>query len=215
MDIRRIILSITAIILPTIYMMAMSDENVPEIEELPDLINPVFKGKYHFVEESSGDTLCMIVFNPIYVFPQEKFKNKKAEQFYWRTVRDVKRTLPYAKLIYATLLETYEYIETFPTQKEREDYLKQMEKAIFKQYKPIMKNFTRSQGKMLIKLIKRETNQSSYEIVKAFLGSFRAGFWNTFGKLFGVSMKTDYNPEKNKNDAMIERICLQIEQGSL
>ncbi|MCH5216347.1 MAG: DUF4294 domain-containing protein [Muribaculaceae bacterium] len=209
----RIILYVIVVFSAT-AVWGMPENVMPELEEV-SARNPVFKGKYHFVEEKSGDTVCMIVFNPIYVFPAEKFKNKKAEQYYWRTVRDVKKTLPYAKLIYSTLIETYEYIETFPTQKEREKYLKQMEKEIFKQYKPVMKTFTRSQGKMLIKLINRETNQSSYDIVKAFLGSFRAGFWQTFGKLFGVSMKTNYNPEKNKEDAMIERICLQIEQGFL
>ena len=90
-----------------------------------------------------------------------------------------------------------------------------MESAIFNQYKPIMKGFTRSQGKMLVKLIDRETNQTSYNIVKAFLGSFRAGFWLTFGKLFGVNMRSDYKPDKNKEDAIIERICVRIEQGTL
>ena len=130
-------------------------------------------------------------------------------------MRDVRRPLPYAKLICATLIETYEYIETVTAQKEREAYLKEMESAIFNQYKPIMKGFTRSQGKMLVKLIDRETNQTSYNIVKAFLGSFRAGFWLTFGKLFGVNMRSDYKPDKNKEDAIIERICVRIEQGTL
>ena len=78
-----------------------------------------------------------------------------------------------------------------------------------------MKKFTRSQGKMLIKLIKRETNQSSYNIVKAFLGSVRAGFWQTFGRFFGVNMKDGYNPEKDKKDAVIERVCVRVEQGTI
>ena len=77
------------------------------------------------------------------------------------------------------------------------------------------KKMTKSQGKMLLKLINRETNQSSYNIVKAFLGSFRAGFWQTFGKLFGVNMKSGYFPESNKEDALIERICIKVEQGTL
>ena len=68
---------------------------------------------------------------------------------------------------------------------------------------------------MLVKLIQRETNQSSYEILRAFLGSFRAGFWQGFGKLFGVSLKADFNPAKNKEDATIERIATLIEQGRL
>ncbi|MEF9924523.1 MAG: DUF4294 domain-containing protein [Muribaculaceae bacterium] len=178
-------------------------------------LNKVFKGKYHFIDQETGDTLCMIVFNPITIIPQERFRNVKQEEFYWRTVRDVKRTLPYAKLICETLIETYEYIETFPTQKEREKYLKTMESEIFKQYKPVMKTFTKSQGNMLIKLINRETNQSSYNIVKAFLGSFRAGFWQTFGRFFGVNMRSGYNPDKDNNDAMIERICVRVEQGTI
>lgn len=183
------------------------------ITETPSSLNKVFKGKYHFIDEN-GDTLCMIVFNPITVYPPEKFKNKKQEEFYWRTVRDVKKTLPYAKLICQTLIETYEYIETFPTQKEREDYLKKMEKEIFNQYKPVLKNFTRSQGKMLIKLINRETNQSSFNIIKAFLGSFRAGFWQTFGHFFGVNLKSGWEPSKGE-DAIIERICIRVEQGTI
>ena len=178
-------------------------------------LQQVFKGKYHFIDQATGDTVCMIVFNPITIYPRERFRNKKEERFYWRTVRDVRKTLPYAKLICSTLLETYEYLETFPTEKEKQDYLKQFEKEIFNQYKPVIKTFTRSQGKMLVKLINRETDQSSYNIVKAFLGTFRAGFWQTFGRFFGVNMKSGYHPEKNKEDAVIERICVRIETGQL
>lgn len=174
----------------------------------------VYRGKYHMVTEE-GDTVLMLVMNPVTVFPPLKFKNKKQEQFYWRTVRDVKKTLPYAKLICATLLETYEYIETFPTQKEREKYLKEMEKEVFEQYKPALKKFTKSQARLLVKLIQRETNQSSYDILKAFLGTFRAGFWQTFGRLFGVNLKGQYRPETDADDAIIERVCVAVEQGVL
>ena len=157
----------------------------------------------------------MLVLNPITCFPEEKFKNKKQEEFYWRTVRDVKKALPYAKLIAATLIETYEYIETLPTKEEREDHLKAMEDALFKQYKPELKRFSRRQARILVKLIYRETNQPTYGIIKAFLGGFRATFWQAFGKLFGVSLKADWKPDKDPDDAMIERICIRIEQGTL
>lgn len=172
------------------------------------------RGRYHTVTEE-GDTVLMVVLNEIKVFPPLRFKNKKQEQFYWRTVRDVKKTLPYAKLICETLIETYEYIETFPTQKEREAHLSAMEKAVFEQYKPVLKKFTKSQAKMLVKLINRETNQSSYSILKAFLGSFRASFWQTFGRLFGVNLKASWNPDKNDDDAIIERVATYVEQGLL
>ncbi len=184
---------------------------------LPDEVGtgriPGAKGYYH--TEIDGEEVKMIVLNDVVVYPPLKFKNKKEEEFYWRTVRDVKKTLPYAKLICATLLETYEYIETFPTQKEREDYLKAMETAIFNQYKPVLKKFTKSQAQMLIKLIKRETNQNSYSIIKAFLGSFRAGFWQTFGRFFGVNLKGDFRPEKDRKDAIIERVACAVELGTI
>jgi hypothetical protein len=157
----------------------------------------------------------MVIIRDVRCFPPLKFKNKKEEQFYWRTVRDVRKALPYAHLICETLLETYEYIETFPTQEEREAYLKEMEGALFKQYKPELKRFTRSQAKVLVKLIRRQTNQSSYDIVKAFLGGFRAGFWQMFGRLFGISLTGKYNPSKDREDAIIERIACLIEDGRL
>lgn len=188
------------------------DENGVPIPKSP--VQKSVQGRYHFITEE-GDTALMVVLGNVTVFPPMKFKNKKQEEFYWRTVRDVKRTLPYAKLIAETLLETYEYIETFPTKEEKEAHLTQMEKEVFNQYKPELKKFTKSQGKMLVKLINRETNQSSYSILKAFLGTFRAGVWQTFGRFFGVNLKSSYNPDKNKDDAIIERVCVLVEQGML
>lgn len=189
-------------------------EGVIDEPTLKDARIPLVHGRYHFVTEE-GDTAVMVVLNNITYYPPLKFKNKKQEQFYWRTVRDVKRTLPYAKMIAETILETYEYIETLPSEKERQHHLEQMEKEVFKQYKPHLKKFTKSQGKMLVKLINRETNQSSYSILKAFLGTFRAGFWQTFGKFFGVNLKSAYRPDKNDDDAIIERVCVLVEQGML
>lgn len=170
---------------------------------------------YSYYVEPTGDTIAVIKLRGITCYPPMKFRNRKEEQFYWRTVRDVRLTLPYAKLIAETLIETYEYIETFPTVKEREKYLKDMESALFEQYKPVLKRFSRRQAKMLVKLIQRETHQSSYDIVKAFLGTFRAAFWQGFGRLFGVSLKSDFSPSKNREDAIIDRVATGIEEGWL
>lgn len=176
--------------------------------------NPHYRGYTHRIDEE-GDTVLVLMLHEITCFPPLKFKNKKEEDFYWRTVRDVRLTLPYAKLISETLIETYEYLMTFPTEKEREVYLKQIEKDLFNQYKPILKKFSKRQAKVLIKLVQRETNQSSYDIVKAFLGPFRATFWQGFGKLFGVSLKSDFRPSKDKEDATLDRVATGIEQGWL
>ena len=90
-----------------------------------------------------------------------------------------------------------------------------MENEVFNQYKPALKRFTKGQAKILVKLIGRETNQSGYDILKAFLGTTRALFYHGFGKLFGVNINSKYNPIKNKDDATINRIATLIEQGQL
>ena len=143
------------------------------------------------------DTIAVVNLQEVFVFPQVRFKNKREEQKYNKLIRDVKRTLPYAKMVYETLIETYEYMET----------------DLFKEYKPELKKLTFSQGKLLIKLIDRECNQSSYNLLKAYLGSFRAGFWNLFAGMFGASLKSEYDP-KGK-DAMTERVVILVERGLL
>lgn len=168
---------------------------------------------YYRAQVEGKDTIATITLRSVQVFPKPKFKNRREEAKYWKLVRDVKKTLPYAKMVYETLIETYEYIETMPTEEERTRHLKRMEKELFAQYKPELKKLTFAQGKLLIKLIDRECNQSSYHLVKAFLGSFRAGFWNLFAGMFGASLKTEYDP-KGK-DAEIERIVVQVENGML
>lgn len=182
--------------------------------QAPELRLDIYANRY-FIPTEDDDSALMLVMKPFTVYKPMKFKNKKEEEFYWRMVRDVKKTLPWAKLISETLIETYEYIQTFPTQEEREKYLKEMEGAVFEQYKPILKHFTRTQARILVKLIQRETNQSSYSILKAFLGTFRATFWQGFGRLFGVNLKNEYRPDKDSRDATIERICVLVEQGAL
>ena len=175
-------------------------------------INTLPEGIYKAYLEGK-DTIPIINLQEVFIYPQIKFKNKREQARYNKLVRDIKRTLPYAKLVYATLIETYEYIETLPNEKTKQEHLKRMEKELFKEYKPELKKLTFSQGKLLIKLIDRECNQSSYNLLKAFLGSFRAGFWNLFAGMFGTSLKTEYDPEGK--DFMIERIVVLVENGLL
>ena len=184
----------------------------------PELLPPVHRDPYRGYSwrlDEDGDSVFVLHLQEITVYPPERFRNARDEEYYWRTVRDVKLTLPYAKLIAETLIETYEYIETLPTQREREQYLKDMESSLFEQYKPVLRRFSKRQAKTLIKLIQRETHQTSYEIVRAFLGSFRATFWQGFGRMFGVSLKTKFQPDKDKTDAVLDRIARRVEEGTI
>ncbi|GHT39598.1 hypothetical protein AGMMS49965_06080 [Bacteroidia bacterium] len=156
-----------------------------------------------------NDTVKTLMFNDMYIYPRREFTSKKQEKAYSKLVRDVKKTLPYAKLIRAMLVETYEYLQTLPDDKAREAHLKRIETELFEEYKPVMKKMTLTQGKLLIKLIDRECNQNSYTILKAFLGPLRAGFWNIFAVMFGASLKSNYDP--TGKDAATEQVVQLVE----
>ncbi len=160
-----------------------------------------------------GDTIAVVQLKPVYIFGQIKFKNNKERQEYSKLVRDVKIAYPYAKTIAYSIIETYEYMETLPTEKAKQKYLEDVQKYMMAEYKPKMKKMTKNQGKILVKLIDRECNTPSYNIVKALVGSFKAGVYNAFAGLFGNSLKTKYDP--NDKDASIEAIVIQIEQGTI
>ena len=160
-----------------------------------------------------GDTIASLHMPTLYCFKPLKFKNKKQQQQYNRLVRNVKKTLPIAKEVNRAIIETYEFIQTLPDEKTRQKHLQAVEKSVKEQYTPRMKKLTLSQGKLLIKLINRETDSSSYELVKAFLGPFKAGFYQAFAAIFGASLKKEYHP--NEEDALVEQIALLVESGQI
>lgn len=161
----------------------------------------------------NGDTIPHITLRLVYVYPELKFKNKRQERYYYKLVRDVKKTLPLAKEVRNAVIETYEYLETLPDEEAKQKHIKAVEKDLKKQYTPRMKKLTFSQGKLLIKLVDRECNQSSFQLVRAFMGPFKAGFYQTFAALFGASLKKEYHPDDE--DKMIERVATLVENGQL
>lgn len=160
-----------------------------------------------------GDSIQYLEMSNVYVYPPPSFKSKRQANSYMRLVRNVKKVLPIAKQVNAIILETYEYLQTLPTEKEREEHMKRVEQSIFKEYKPVMKKLTYSQGKLLIRLVYRECNSSSYDILKAFLGPVRAGFWQAFSSIFGASLKKEYDPDGT--DRLTERVVLMVEAGQI
>lgn len=160
-----------------------------------------------------GDSIQYMEMSNIYVYPEPTFKSKRQQQSYMRLVKNVKRVLPIAKQARQMLIETAEYIETLPTQKERDEHLRRVEAAIVKEYKPQMKKLTFSQGKLLIKLIDRECHSTAYEAMQAFIGPFRSGMWQAFAWAFGASLKKGYDPEGV--DRLTERVVLMVEAGQL
>lgn len=161
----------------------------------------------------NGDTVACVDLPNVYVYPPIRFYSKREEAEYTKLVRDVKRVMPLAKYIYITMIETTDYLETLPNKRAKDAHLKRMQKDLLKSYEPELRKLTLSQGMLLLKLINRECNQPSYDIIKAYMGGFQAGLWNGFAKIFGASLKTDY--DKYGKDALLERVCVGVENRSL
>lgn len=160
-----------------------------------------------------GDTIPCYDLPELYCFKPLKFKNKRQQNNYTKLVRDVKKVLPIANEINGAIIETYEYLQTLPDDKAKDKHIKALEKGLKAQYTPKLKKLTLNQGKLLIKLIDRQSNQTSYELVKAFLGSFKAGFYQAFAWTFGASLKKEYDAEGD--DQLTERVILQVMSGQI
>lgn len=161
-----------------------------------------------WVEVEQGDSVQNIAVLPIYVFRRPADLRK-----YQRMVIAVKKTYPIAKVARQRMAEMEEKLLTLPTRKAQKAYTKQVEQQIKEEYTPVLKKMTRSQGKVLLKLIARETEYSSYEIVREFRGGFTAGFWQGVAKIFGANLKTEYDREDE--DRMLEQIVTLYEAGLL
>lgn len=160
-----------------------------------------------------GDSIQYMELNNIYVYPPTTFTSEKQRQQYNRLVYNVKKVLPIAKECHAIIIETYEYLQTLPDKKARDEHLKLVEEDIKRTYTPRMKKLTYSQGKLLIKLVDRECNSTSYGLIQAILGPVKAGFYQAFAWLYGASLKKEYDP-KGK-DRLTERVVRMVESGQL
>lgn len=189
------------------------DDVIKKQEFLMDESIPTPSISLH-VEVNERDTFCCINLREVIVFPPLEFKNKREERFYWRTVRDVKKTLPYAKIVSSELIATNRLLINMSDDKERKTYLEQYEKELFKKYEKDIRNMTFSQGKMLLKLIDREVDRTSYDLIKYYRGGFSAFFWQGIAKIFGADLKTSYDTTKDE-DRIIERVIILVEAGQL
>ncbi len=172
-------------------------------------------GRAYIVGQSTyrGETIPHIKLPTYYAYAPLVFKSNREKKRYDRLVRDVKKTLPLAAEIRSIIIETYELLQTMPDEKTQKKHLKALEKGLKEQYTPRMKKLTLRQGKLLIKLIDRECNQNAYQLVRIFMGSFKAAFYNTFASFFGASLKKNYDP--NGEDRLIERVVIQVLSGQI
>ncbi len=158
--------------------------------------------------DERGDSIPHIFAYPVRVY------SKGIDTRKWRKwVVAVKKTYPIAQIAKQKMASMEQELAALPTEKAREQYLKGLAKEIEKEYTPVLKKMTRTQGRILVKLIDRETQYTPYQILKEFRSGFVAGFWQAIGKLFGQDLKDDYDPEGE--DQMLEQIVRYYEAGLL
>ena len=190
-----------------------SDDVKPEDAEV-DMDKPTFVPNVKVSKVLvDGDSIQYVELNNVYVYPQPTFKDAKRRVAFNKLVRNVKKVLPIAKEVNKIIIETYEYMQTLPDKKARDEHMKRVEEDIKRRYTPRMKKLSYSQGKLLIKLVYRECNSSAYDLIRAFISPVRAGFYQAFAWAFGASLMKKYDPEKT--DRLTERVVLMVESGQL
>ena len=133
---------------------------------------------------------------------------------YQRLIRNVKAVYPYAVDARNLFNSLTAQLDTIPSQKEREKITRALEKEIVERYTPVLEKMTYTQGKILIRLIDRETKRTSYQILEEFRGKLAAKFWNTIARIFRANLKQEYDPTQGE-DRLIEQIIILYEAGLL
>ncbi|MCK5846726.1 MAG: DUF4294 domain-containing protein, partial [Bacteroidales bacterium] len=178
------------------------------------LLSTSFYAQMGYVNKAivvDNDTISNINLSTHYVVGRKKFENKRQEIRYTRLVRYVKKVYPYAKLA-GEKLDSYDsLLRVTPNERDRKKIMKQAEKDIRAEYEGKLRKFTIGQGKILVKLIDRETNHSSYKLLKELRGSVSAILWQGVGRIFGYNLKIKYDPAGEDKD--IEKIIQLIDIG--
>lgn len=159
----------------------------------------------------SGDTLLIKDLEEVEVFP--RFLNAFQSWKYTRLVRYVKKVYPYAVLATDKMKEYEKILLATKNPAEQRKIMRKVEDEIWEEWGDELKELTFMQGGILLKLIDRQTGESSFELVKEFRGSFRAFFYQTFARIFGFNLKERYDPQGKDRD--IEYIVRLIETNRL
>lgn len=160
-----------------------------------------------------GDTIPHVSIAEVVIFPKLVFKNKRQSRRYRKLIRDVARAYPYAIYAKVRLDEMEASFLKLKTDKERKKYVKKVEKELMDEFGSELKKLTITQGRILLKLLDRETGDTSYELLKELRGSVSAVFWQTIARLFGSDLKSQYDPYGE--DVLIERVVQMIEAGHI
>lgn len=181
-------------------------------QDVPDPTIPTTQPGYKCrAEIVNGDTVAVIDLYDVSVYTEFVYKNNRQREQWTRIKYNVKKVYPYAILAAAKLKEYDRILERMPDEKMKKAYLRVCEKDLKHEFEDELKDLSINQGRVLMKLIDRETGKTTYEIVKEMRGGFEACMWQAVARIFGNNMKDDY--DANVEDIMIERAIKIVESG--
>lgn len=157
-----------------------------------------------------GDTFPYVKLYKIVIFPERKFTSKRKARKYSRLRYNVRKVYPYAILIGEYYAEAERDLAYIPERRDQRKYVKRREKELRGEYESTLMDLTYTQGRLLIKLVDRQTEHTTFEVVKELKGNMSAYFWQSIAVLFGANLKSEYDKEE---DQMIEEIIAEIENG--
>ncbi|MCX6327115.1 MAG: DUF4294 domain-containing protein [Bacteroidia bacterium] len=160
-----------------------------------------------------GITMPEVEIKEVTVVARPMTANRNEYRKYERLIYNIKRVYPYALMVRIKLNQVNEEMKNITDEKERKNYIKDVEKDVFTEYEDDMQTMTITQGKLLIKLIDRETQNTSYALIREYRGKFTAAFWQGIARIFGTNLKEEYDPYGD--DALIELIIREVDAGRL
>ena len=184
------------------------------ISSLAQKVSVPKTGTYAIAKVEDGDTVYYMLIKELVVRTPRKFKSAAEERQFWRLVAHVRKVYPYAKLAGVKLEQLNEKYLSISSEKDRKAYSKKVEEELLAEFEGELRKLTITQGRILMRLVDRETGHTTYEIVKDFRGSVTAIFWQGIARVFGSNLKTNFDPTKGE-DKTIEQIIREIELGSL
>jgi len=201
---------ISAILIFFLYV-AETTGQIDSIKQKSDTL----QGRSYLLQkvDRNGVTLPEVEIKEVTVYAHPQFPKKSDFRKYERLVYNLKKVYPYALIVRNKLLLVNSELGNIKNEKERKDYLKKVEKEVFADYEGDIRDMTITQGRLLIKLIDRETQNTSYALIKDYRGKLSAAFWQGIARIFGTNLKEEYDP--NGDDALIESIVQEIDAGRL
>lgn len=160
----------------------------------------------------AGDSIPHIDLEEIAIMPPPQFKSRREARKYWRLIYNLKKVLPYSRIVYATIGEMEAELADSQTDKERRQVIKAAEDSLWDMYEPDLRKMTITQGRLLFKLVDRESMETSYFWVEHYKGSFSAYFWQGIARIFGSNLKSGFDLS-DPDDIMIDQLIKYIDLG--